>query len=170
MRSRLASDGRGVRRVARSAWRAALGGRAPAGFLAAVWRTLYGRERLALGLVDPRRDAFVAEREGRVVGYADGIEGSRADGPFPAYDLARVYVAPEAWGAGVGRALVDTVLAAARARGAPCVELEVDAANARGLAWWERRGFARIGAGTYELPPFTRPTVRLRRSSDPLAS
>ncbi len=59
-------------------------------------------------------------------------------------------MAPEAWGAGAGRALVDAVLEAARARGAAHVELEVDVANVRGLAWWERRGFARTGVGTYE--------------------
>ena len=165
VRPRLASDTRAVRRVARASWRAALEGRAPAAFLAAIWRALYGRERLVLGLVEARRDAFVAEREGVVVGYADGIAGDGA-----AYHLARVYVAPEAWGAGAGRALVDAVLEAARARGAAHVELEVDVANVRGLAWWERRGFARTGVGTYELPPFARATIRLARSSTPLAS
>lgn len=167
VRPRLASDTRAVRRVARAAWRAALEGRAPAAFLAAVWRTIYGRERLVLGLLDVRRDAFVAERHGAVLGYADGLAGM--GGAAGAYDLARVYVTPRAWGGGAGGALVDAVLAAARARGFGEVTVEVDAANARGLVWWERQGFVRTGAGAYELPPFSRATVRLARSSAPLA-
>ncbi len=166
VRPRLASDTRAVRRVARAAWRAALQGRAPAGFLAAVWRTFYGRERLVLGLVDPRRDAFVAERAGEVVGYADGIFHPGADGPA-GYDLARTYVAPEAWGGGVGRALVDALLTAARARGIDRVDVEVDEANGPGLRFWERLGFARTGVGAYELPPWTRATIRLARTSRP---
>jgi|GEM_PF-1101542 len=169
VRFRRASDTRAVRRVARAAWRAALEGHAPAGFLAAVWRTLYGRDRLVLGLLDVRRDAIVAERDGRVIGYADGIAGAGADGPAAAYDLARVYVEPRAWGGGVGRALVESLLMAARARGVARVDVEVDAANGAGLRWWERLGFARAGAGTYELPPWSRPTIRLVRSAEPLA-
>jgi len=167
VRPRRASDTRAVRRVARAAWRAALEGRAPAGFLAAVWRTLYGRDRLVLGLVDDRRDAFVAERGGEVVGYADGIEGPRADGGAGTYEVARVYVAPRAWGRGVGRGLVDSLLAAARARGIERLDVEVDAENPEGLRFWERMGFARTGVGTYELPPWSRATIRLARAVPP---
>lgn len=120
-----------------------------------------------LGLVDDRRDAFVADLAGVVVGYADGIEGSRSDGAGGTYEVARVYVVPQAWGRGVGRGLVDSLLAAARARGIERVDVEVDAENPEGLRFWERMGFARSGAGTYELPPWSRATIRLARAVPP---
>lgn len=47
-------------------------------------------------------------------------------------------------GAGLGRRLLDTVEAAARARGAPRLYLAVLEENPRGRAFWERAGFAHV--------------------------
>ena len=163
-RPRLASDTRAVRRVARATWRATYGPIAPPGFIGLVLRRGYARERLVLGLVERKRDAFVAEVDGRVVGYADAFEETPG-----LVELRRIYVEPTAQGRGVGRALLDAVVTAARARRAARIEAAVDVSNASAVAWYERNGFVRCGQGVFEVGEWSRPQVRLGRgvSSSP---
>lgn len=158
VRGRLASDGRAVRRVARAAWRATYAGIAPPGFVRAVLRGGYDRERLLRSLIDPARDAFVAVRGGRVVGYADA---KARDAHL--VELLRIYVDPDAQGGGAGHALLAAVLAAARARGARRVEAGVDPANAPALRWYARQGFSEARRDTFTLGRWRRPTVVLAR-------
>jgi ribosomal protein S18 acetylase RimI-like enzyme len=156
VRARLASDTRAVRRVARAAWRATYGPIAPPGFIGLVLRRGYARERLVEGLVDRRRDALVAWRDGRVVGYADLYE--TAPGRC---ELRRLYVDPPAQAAGVGRALLGAAVDAAARRGASRVDVAVDRANASAVSWYERRGFVRCGASAFEAGGWSRPQVLL---------
>jgi GNAT superfamily N-acetyltransferase len=70
--------------------------------------------------------AVVADDGGAVVGLAAATEAwSRR------VRVEHLYVAPSARGRGVGRALMDAVVAFARARGSWCVWLETQAANYR---------------------------------------
>jgi ribosomal protein S18 acetylase RimI-like enzyme len=55
--------------------------------------------------------------------------------------LEDLYVAEEARGAGLGRALVSTALERARARGCRRIELDVNEDNAAALAFYEQLGF-----------------------------
>lgn len=162
VRARLASDGRAVRRVACAAWRATYAGIAPAGFVRAVLRAGYDRERLLRGLVDPARDAFVAVREGRVVGYADAKEreGGLAE-------LLRIYVDPGEQGRGAGHALLEAVLAATRARGARRLEAGVDLENAPALRWYARQGFRVVRRDTFSVGRWSRPSVVVARDLAP---
>ena len=69
-------------------------------------------------------------------------------------ELANIAVAPGCRGRGVGSALLDAVLAAARERGAREVFLEVRESNQTARAMYERRGFQQIGRrpGYYQRP------------------
>jgi GNAT superfamily N-acetyltransferase len=59
-------------------------------------------------------------------------------------EIAGLQLLPDHQAHGVGRAVVDTVVAQARADGLP-VELGVEKDNPRARAFWERCGFAYVG-------------------------
>ncbi|MEX6632671.1 GNAT family N-acetyltransferase [Hyphococcus lacteus] len=61
-------------------------------------------------------------------------------------EILTIGVAPTARGGGLGEALLDAVIKAARDGGAQKLFLEVDAANSSALALYMRAGFATIGA------------------------
>ncbi|SNC71281.1 ribosomal-protein-alanine N-acetyltransferase [Kytococcus aerolatus] len=92
-------------------------------------------------LASPRREYRVAVPDagappgGDLLGYA-GLDhgGSTAD-------VMTITVAPEARGQGLGRRLLQELVAAARAGGAEALLLEVRADNAPALALYDRVGF-----------------------------
>lgn len=90
-------------------------------------------------LAAPGRWYVLAERAGDVVGYA-GLAASGAEA-----DVQTVAVAPSAQGTGVGRVLLDALVAEAARRGAAAVLLEVRADNVAARTLYERTGFERIG-------------------------
>ncbi len=90
-------------------------------------------------LAAPGRWYVLAERDGEVVGYA----GLAASGPEA--DVQTVAVAPAAQGSGVGRVLLEALLAEAVRRGVRAVLLEVRADNVPARTLYERAGFERIG-------------------------
>lgn len=90
-------------------------------------------------LAAPGRWYVLAERAGEVVGYA-GLAASGAEA-----DVQTVAVAPSAQGTGVGRVLLDALVAEAARRGAAAVLLEVRADNVAARTLYERTGFERIG-------------------------
>jgi len=63
---------------------------------------------------------------------------------FPAH--LHLNLAPRAQGRGLGTALLAHWLAAASAKGVDAVHIGVNAANANGLRFWTRRGFAPLEA------------------------
>ncbi|HEV7741026.1 MAG TPA: GNAT family N-acetyltransferase [Pseudolysinimonas sp.] len=81
------------------------------------------------------------EENGRAIGMAALVP---ADGYG---ELKRMFVHPDGRGAGVGRALLDAVEAAALARGIRSMRLETGEPQAAAIALYERAGYARI-------PPF----------------
>ncbi len=84
------------------------------------------------------RSYVVAELDGRVVGYAGlAVAGSDAD-------VQTVAVSPDAQGRGLGRLLLDALVAEAARHGATSVLLEVRADNPAAIALYERTGFERI--------------------------
>jgi len=102
-----------------------------------------------LRLEDPDGATFVAAEGGRDVGL---VVGQAYDGEDGAAGLFAMWVAPEARGRGLGGALVDAVVAWARAGGYRRVLLDVADANAAAIRLYEGRGFVPTGVkGT--LPP-----------------
>jgi len=111
----------------------------------------------------------VAEADGEVVGYAGlAVAGSQAD-------VQTVAVSPDAQGRGLGRLLVDALLAEASRQGATGVLLEVRADNPAAIHLYERIGFERIAvrrryyqpgdidAHVMRLRPVPAPAVDARR-------
>lgn len=60
-------------------------------------------------------------------------------------EIANLAVAPEGWGRGIGRALLDAALAEATQRGIESVYLEVRDSNARARRLYQSRGFEEVG-------------------------
>ncbi|MGI6877258.1 N-acetyltransferase family protein [Microbacterium sp. gxy059] len=87
-------------------------------------------------------------REARLVrhGYRYGCGESP---PWVADHPAHLHIdlMPAAQGQGVGRRLIEALLAELGARGVPGVHLGADPANAGALAFYERLGFDRLDAG-----------------------
>jgi ribosomal protein S18 acetylase RimI-like enzyme len=79
---------------------------------------------------------------GDVVGTATGAEFDAEPGVGHLYAM---WVAPEARGAGIGRALVDAVVEWTRARGCTRLVLSVTETNEGARRFYERCGFAATG-------------------------
>src|SRR5471030_862999 len=97
-----------------------------------------------LGERGPRHPVLVAELDGTVVGWAS----LNRFNPRPAYDFVAdfsVYI-ERAWrGKGIGRQLLDRLVALARAHGYHKMVLAAMASNDAGLALYTGTGFTRIG-------------------------
>lgn len=89
---------------------------------------------------DPGR-TLVAEREGRVVGYARAVPASPLPENAHVWMLEGVAVAPAERGRGVAAAMLDAVVQRAAAAGVTKVSLRVLATNPRARRVYERAGF-----------------------------
>ena len=123
------------------------------------------RREMRAGLAGPRGDSFsrIAEEDGAFAGYCfvaapgrEQPEGSRVA------ELVALYVEPERWDRGVGRALGRAAIAGAAERGYAELELWTFEANQRALRLYQGLGFAPDG-GRRPFPKTQTPTVRLRR-------
>lgn len=114
--------------------------------LAAFLVEKYGAEIQRQEIEDPACRAWLAERDGALVGFAQAgpvsMEIAHAETDR---ELYRLYVAEDAKGAGVAQALMQRVLDWARAQNAGALWLSVWENNARAQAFYRRYGFAHIG-------------------------
>lgn len=118
------------------------------------------RERLARRFAtDADYDAFVAEDDGRIVGFvACGTAEEEAD----QRELFAIYVLPEAWGTAAAPGLMQAAVEAMRARGAPNAILWVLDDNPRARRFYEREGWHADGTAESEYLGLTVPLVRYR--------
>lgn len=131
-------DAPAIAAVARETWRAAytdIIGETQVEVCLDRW---YGVDDLRERLADAPA-FFVAETEGEVVGFSDGVEKEET------WALGRLYVRPDHWGEGIGTALTEKVEERAREAGAPAIELGVFAENDRATGFYERRGYEEAG-------------------------
>lgn len=94
-----------------------------------------------------RHPVLVAEVDGEVVGYATWT-GFRGGDRFPGYRRTAeltVHVDGDQHGRGVGRRLMDALMARAAADGIHVLVAAVDAENAGSIAFHERLGFVEVG-------------------------
>ncbi|MCL2465462.1 MAG: N-acetyltransferase family protein [Micrococcales bacterium] len=87
---------------------------------------------------------LVADDDGRVVGYA-AYGAFRPKAGYRHTVEHSVYVRAASQGRGVGQALLDALIAIARAGGVHAIVGLVDAENAGSVAFHERMGFATVG-------------------------
>jgi ribosomal protein S18 acetylase RimI-like enzyme len=90
---------------------------------------------------------YVAVVQGEVIGFAQFMmrEGGRGE-------LTRIYVLPEWQRLGVGSRLLREGLAALSTHGAEEAFVHVEKANAKGIRFYERRGFHQVRELSVELP------------------
>lgn len=134
VRPAVPADGAAIAAVQLATWRATYGEWIPDVVAALdLDRTAANWARAA---VDPDQRVTVAERDGRVVGYAHS--GPPDDADDVGRELHALYVLPEQQGGGVGRALVEDAFAAAGEAAWVVWSLE---RYAPARAFYERLGF-----------------------------
>jgi ribosomal protein S18 acetylase RimI-like enzyme len=155
-------DGAAIRAVAGPAWHAAYDDRlgvAAVDRLVDAWYAPGDLRREIAG-----RDPFVvAEDASGVVGFAQGRRVAGGDGA-----LSRLYVHPDAWGRGVGTALLGAT--ARRLRPAGTLRAVVMAANTVGRAFYDRRGFTLRGRRVTNLEGLSFEVVVLVAPLGPLCA
>lgn len=130
----------------------------------------FSAERLSAEFADARSRfllAFLGEREAPV-GYAK-LRTGRADpsvrGPAP-IELERLYVLRSALGRGIGAALMQTCLEAARNGGHQTLWLGVWEGNTRAMAFYERWGFKVVGDHLFHLGSDAQTDLIMARAVD----
>jgi GNAT superfamily N-acetyltransferase len=92
---------------------------------------------------------LVAEEDGRLVGVA----AANVDEWSGRAQVEDVFVDQPARGRGVGRALMEAIVAFARGRGCWCVWLETQAENYPAIQFYQRLGFRLCGFDTHLYDP-----------------
>jgi ribosomal-protein-alanine N-acetyltransferase len=137
-------DADAIARVARNSWTDTYGEILSPAFIEDFLARNYAPQQLATAaeLASGRDDVhfLVAERDREVVAYAQYGVGPR--GP----ELFRIYADPAHYGTGAGSALLDEI---ERRIDVDAYVLDVHARNERGRAFYDRRGFAIMGEGTF---------------------
>jgi L-amino acid N-acyltransferase YncA len=123
------------------------------------------QHREALGSPEPERARFVAEREGRVIGFAMVGPSRDDDAPQDAGELQSIYVDPADIGSGAGRQLLARATDELRARRYREMMLWVLPGNMRARRFYEAAGMATDGGEkTEEVRGALLPHLRYRMS------
>ncbi|MGD0017872.1 MAG: GNAT family N-acetyltransferase [Candidatus Limnocylindrales bacterium] len=160
-------DARAIAEVAVAGWQAAYRGILPDDFLdalrvdprAAAWREILVRD------VDGGTPTWVAESGDRIVGFVGSGPPRDDDVPLPAAEVYAIYVLPQCWRLGLGRALLDAAVAHWHAAGAETLALWVFEANAQARAFYEAMGWLPDGGRKeFRLGDVAAIEIRYRRS------
>ena len=153
VRSAALADADGIAEVHVRSWQAAYRGLMPQEVLDGLsveqradgWRSILG---------DPERSSrtLVAEREGRIVGWAGFGDAREEDAPGTG-ELWGIYALPDAWSSGVGHALITAVERELADAGHATAYLWVLDGNDRASAFYERHGWAADGGTKVENRP-----------------
>ena len=158
-------DARGIASVQVRAWRAAYAGIVPAAFLDAL--SIDEREaRWRRNLDELGAETWVAVDGGAVVGWATIGACRDADATPALGELWAIYVSPDRWRGGVGRALWEHGRARLTAAGCTEAVVWVLADNAPARRFYTALGFAPAPdlTKTIEIGGAALPEVRLRCS------
>ena len=152
------ADAEAISRVARASWRETYRSIYEPAFIEDFVARSYAPEQLAAAAdrAGERDDIhfLVAERDGGVVAFAHYGVGAR--GP----ELFRIYADPAHYGTGAGSALLDELESRIDV---DAYVVDVQSRNARGRAFYDRRGFVIVGEGTLLEGDLT-----LRRTLQPI--
>ena len=158
-------DADDIARVHVASWRAAYRGVVPDSVLDALDPIARARQWSA-NIAEPVRHVALARAGGRVVGFCSS-QPRRDEGLGERVaEITAIYVAPRAWGQGVGRALLAAELPRLASAGFVAVVLWVLDANARAQRFYRAAGFAADGARRLALGELAIPEHRLTRPLD----
>ena len=141
------ADARAIAEIGVRGWQAAYRGILPDDFLAGLsaaarevaWRSLLESDEAG------GAPAWLAERDGCAVGFVASGPPRDSDLPLPAAEIYAIYVLPDGWRSGAGRALMSTAVDHWLARGVTTLVLWVLEANVRGRAFYEALGWEADG-------------------------
>jgi GNAT superfamily N-acetyltransferase len=160
------ADAPGIAAVHVGSWRNAYRGMLPDAFLDGldVERRTAGWFR-QLGDPDPRARVLLAEDPaGTVTGFVHLVPTRDDDGDDTTGEVTSIYVSPESWGTGAGRALMAAAVDAATQAGFATLTLWVLRDNVRARRFYEAAGWAPDGATKDDVVAGTAVTeVRYRR-------
>ena len=144
VRDATASDAERIAEVARLSWTETYRGIFEPAFIVDFLERNYAVTDLAAGAeraaAADDRHFLVAERDGKVIAFAQSGVGPR--GP----ELFRIYADPAHYGTGAGHALITEL--ERRLRGhVNAYVLDVHSRNVRGRAFYDRHGFVVVGGG-----------------------
>ncbi|MFC4408802.1 GNAT family N-acetyltransferase [Haloarchaeobius iranensis] len=132
-------DARAVQRVADAACHAVYDDILGPGVVDDIIVNWYDPDRLVADDIEPdARPFLVAAVDDAVVGFVEGVPD---DDEADVAHLYRIYVHPDYWGDGVGRALLDRLEAVFRDRGFDRLRVSVFAENDVGVRFYESVGF-----------------------------
>ena len=161
-------DAAAIARVHQASWMAAYGSLLSAETLAQVSEvSLDDRERSWSDRI-PRTGGdgyrtWVADEAGTVVGLAFTQPTSDDDlNPLEVAELKALYVHPDWFGRGAGRALLDRAVGGMRAQGFLQATLWVVEGNARAIGFYERAGWKADGKREPCFRVFNAPALRYR--------
>lgn len=144
-----ATDADAIARVHIQAWQRALRGQIPDRVLDALdERARAARCRVELAAKDSW--TWVAEQHDRVLGFCLLRGSKEADVEVDVGEVVALYVHPNDWRQGAGRALIDAVVDAAPGCGFSALTLWVLEANARARNFYEHMGFDADGKSKVE--------------------
>jgi GNAT superfamily N-acetyltransferase len=137
------ADARAIAENSVKGWQEAYRDVLPRDFLAGLsvdtreiaWRTMLESDE------DGRAPSWLAERDGRPIGFVACGPPRDEDVPLPAAEVYALYVLPDHWRSGVGKALLSTAVDHCLGRGATALVLWVLESNARGRAFYEALGW-----------------------------
>ena len=146
IRRAVSADAEAIAEVHIATWMVAYRGQLPDAFLASLAE---GRTRRVAAwraaLESEEQRVFVAERDGRVVGFAH-VGRSRDPDPTGPGEVYAIYVHPDAWDTGTGRDLMRAGLRELRQLGYREAMLWVLATNERARRFYESCGWRPDGA------------------------
>ncbi|HEX8287876.1 MAG TPA: GNAT family N-acetyltransferase [Pyrinomonadaceae bacterium] len=107
----------------------------------------FDREKIETDLNDRNSTFFIAELNGRAVGYAKLRENSEVEclKNENAIELQRIYILERVKGQGVGVELLNRCAETARAKGYETIWLSVWTENPSAVKFYEKFGFAIVG-------------------------
>jgi GNAT superfamily N-acetyltransferase len=159
------ADARAIAEIGVAGWRAAYAGILPRDFLAGLSVTAREIGWRAMLEADEAGSApcWMAERDGVPVGYVASGPPRDDDVPLPAAEIYAIYVAPDAWREGIGRALLATAVEHWRCREATILVLWALEANGAGRAFYEALRWRSDGTRQdIDLGGFAAPELRYR--------
>ncbi len=109
-------------------------------------------------LASPVHDLIAARIAGHLVGYALVVHDEPSDPEVrdavtdrPVSELSKMYVLPDAHGAGVSHALMARTIESARERGSATTWLGVSNVNLRAQRFYTKMGFTKVGHKSFWL-------------------
>jgi GNAT superfamily N-acetyltransferase len=141
VRPALPGDASAIARIHVRSWRAAYAGIVPQPILdglSAQRRAEFWLDAIANTTNDPK---WVVERDGRILGFAATGPARDDDLPPQSGEVHAIYVDPDAWSTGLGRALFATAVEDLAGRGFGGLVLWVLTDNARGRRFYEAAGW-----------------------------